>query len=70
MMARESWFSAFSGHIRERCKMLHYIQFVEPIYGDAYELTKDEQMYLDGEMDTRDRAWSTVDRAERVRSNE
>jgi hypothetical protein len=40
MMARDSRFTASPGHIRERCLMLYYIQFVEPIYGDAYDRRK------------------------------
>lgn len=62
IMARESRFSASPGHIQERCKMLHYIRFVEPIYGDAYDLTFDGMLYLDGQIDARYRPWPTVDR--------
>lgn len=62
MMARDSRFSASAGHIAERCKMLRYIQFIEPIYGDAYELTTDGAQYLDGQIDARYRAWPSVDR--------
>jgi len=62
IMARDSCFSASRGHIHERCRMLHYIQFVVPIYGDAYELTTDGKQYLDGQIDARYRPWPTVDR--------
>lgn len=62
MMSRDSRFSASRGHIRERCKMLHYIQFVVPIYGDAYELTTDGKQYLDGQINAQYRPWPTVER--------
>jgi len=62
IMAKDSRFSASRGHIYERCRMLHYIQFVVPIYGDAYELTTDGKQYLDGQIDARYRPWPTVDR--------
>lgn len=62
MMARHSRFTASSGHISERCQMLHYIGFIEPIYSDSYELTTDGKQYLDGQIDARYRAWPTVDR--------
>jgi hypothetical protein len=62
MMAQDSQFSVSEGHIRERCRMLHYVRFVEPIYKDAFELTTDGQMFLDGEIDARYRPWPTVER--------
>jgi hypothetical protein len=62
LMAQASHFTASRGHIRERCQMLHYVRFIEPIYGDAYDLTTDGQMFLDGEIDARYRPWPTVER--------
>jgi len=62
MMARESHFTASRGHIHERCQMLHYIGFIEPIYGDAFDLTTDGAQFLDGEIDARYRPHPAIER--------
>lgn len=62
MMACESRFSASAGHISERCKMLHHVQFVEPIYGGAYDLTTDGKQFLEGRIDARYRPHPKVER--------
>lgn len=51
MLANGHHFDASRGHIHERCRMLHDVQFVAPIYGDAYELTTDDKMFLAGQID-------------------
>jgi hypothetical protein len=61
-MSGEKGFVASPGHISERCQMLHYIGFIDPMYGDIYELTTDGQLYLSGEIDAKHRPQPTVDR--------
>ncbi|ACV47817.1 MULTISPECIES: hypothetical protein [Halomicrobium] len=62
MMARDRAFTASPSHIWERCQMLYYIRFVEPIYSDMYDLTTDGMLYLQGKIDADHRPKPTVER--------
>ena len=61
IMANTKGFTASEGHIRERCLMLQYAEFIAPITNDMYELTSDGIQYLHGEIDARHRPKPTVD---------
>ena len=62
IMAKTKGFTASEEHIRERCLMLQYTGFVEPITGSMYELTTDGIQYLRGQIDARHRPEPTVER--------
>ncbi|MDG5778942.1 hypothetical protein VB773_01385 [Haloarculaceae archaeon H-GB2-1] len=62
IMAKTTEFTASEGHIRERCQMLRYVEFVDTITSDMYELTTDGVLYLHGKVDARHRPKPTVDR--------
>ncbi|WP_240936938.1 winged helix-turn-helix domain-containing protein [Halomicrobium mukohataei] len=61
-MAKSGRFTASPGHIWERCQMLYYIRFVEPIYNDMYDLTTDGMLYLQGQIDADNRPKPPVER--------
>jgi len=59
VMARSRGFHVSEGHIRERCKMLQYVGFVESITSSMYDITTDGVLYLRGQLDASHRPTPT-----------
>ncbi|MCJ0620098.1 hypothetical protein JZX76_11430 [Haloarcula hispanica] len=51
LLEKERSVSASEDRIRDRCKFLHYVGFIEPIHGEMYDLTSEGILYLKGEID-------------------
>lgn len=62
MIAEAREFNASPVRIGERCRMLQYAGMIAPIHNEMYEITTNDQLYLQEEIDTRYRPWPTVDR--------
>jgi hypothetical protein len=53
LMAQEPGFPSYKGVISDRCKLLRYAGFIDPIHGEMYDITVEGRLYLDGEIDAR-----------------
>jgi hypothetical protein len=51
VMTRSRGFHVSEGHLRDRCKRLEYVGFVESITSDMYDITTDGVLYLSGQLD-------------------
>ena len=62
LISREVFESVSPSHVAERLAMLEYAELVSCEGWESYELTSEEQMYLNGELDARHQPKPTVDR--------
>ncbi len=62
VMARSRAFHVSEGHLRDRCKRLEYVGFVESITSSMYDITMDGILYLHGKLDASHRPTPTPSR--------
>ncbi|MXR52319.1 hypothetical protein GRX03_11985 [Halovenus sp. WSH3] len=61
LISREVFESVSPPHVAERLAMLEYAGFVSCEGWESYELTTEGRMYLNGDLDARNRPTPTVD---------
>jgi len=62
LISREVFESVSPSHVAERLAILKYAGLVFRGGWESYELTREGQMYLDGNLDARNQPMPTVDR--------